>query len=101
MGKKKQRSSQTSKGEHRSMNRQLQKAMRREYKANDDRVMNNKMRAFFEGRNVMVTIPNPDASQTNKRFIRVKLQDAYFKGMDYKTVMAGPRKRKASSDEES
>lgn len=99
MGKKKQRNSQVSKGERRSMSRQLQKAMRREYKANESRVLANKMRAFFEGRNVMVTIPNPDKSQTNKKFIKVKFQDAYFKGMDHKSVLAGPRKKRSSDDE--
>ena len=101
MGKKKQRASQTSKGERRSLDRRLQKAMRREYKANEGRVLANKLKAFFEGRNVMVTIPNPNTNETNKRFIRVKFQDAYFKGMDYKTVQAGPRnKRKASTEDE-
>ncbi len=100
MSKKKQRANQVSKGERRSMSRQLQKAMRREYKANDARVMSNKMKAYFEGRNVMVTIPNPNPNETNKRFIKVKFQDAFFGGRDYKTILAGPRKAKKVSTEE-
>lgn len=99
MGKKKQRAKQVSKGERRPLNRKLQKAIRREYRANEGRVLANKMRAFFEGRNVMVTIPNPNTNETNKRFIKVRFQDAYFKGMDYKSVLAGPRKKRSSDDE--
>ena len=31
----------------------------------------NQLTAFKKGKNVMVTIPNPNTNETNKRFIRV------------------------------
>ena len=34
----------------------------------------NKLNALCKGRRVMETIPNPDLTQTNKAFIRVKIQ---------------------------
>ena len=65
MGKKKSRASQTSKGERRNVVAGL----------SDDRTelqkVNDKMNAFLKGKNVMLTIPNPVKSETNKPFIRV------------------------------
>ena len=39
--------------------------------------MYNQLTAFLRGKNVMLTIPNPNKNETNKRFIRVP---------DYRTV---------------
>ena len=65
MGKKKSRASQTSKGQRRNVVAGL----------SDDRTelqrVNDKMKAFQKGKNVMLTIPNPVKSETNKPFIRV------------------------------
>ena len=36
-----------------------------------------------------VTIPNPNKNETNKRFIKVKYQDYYHKGQDYKQASRG------------
>ena len=71
MGKK-SRTTETSKGERNNVRRDIIKLLRREYLDNKpiERI-NNKMSAFKKGKNVMVTIPNPNTNETNKRFIRV------------------------------
>ena len=71
MGKKSSRTSQTSKGERRSVANGL----------GDDRTelkkMLDKMDAFRKGKNVMLTIPNPIKSETNKPFIRVNAKEKW------------------------
>lgn len=70
MGKKKQRAHQVSKGERRCVNRSVTKATRRDYMKSADR-MTNQLSAFLKGKRVMLTVPNPNTNETNKRFIRV------------------------------
>ena len=70
MGKKKQRAHQVSKGERRCVNRSVTKATRRDYMKSADR-MTNQLNAFLKGKRVMLTVPNPNTNETNKRFIRV------------------------------
>lgn len=53
-----------------NVSKAVSKAMRREYLQSGDRVLN-QLAAFRKGRNVMLTIPNPNQNETNKRFIRV------------------------------
>jgi hypothetical protein len=53
-----------------NVSKAVSKAMRREYLESGDRVLN-QLDAFRKGRNVMLTIPNPNPNETNKRFIRV------------------------------
>ena len=71
MGKKSSRTSQTSKGERRSVANGL----------GDNRTelkkMLDKMDAFRKGKNVMLTIPNPIKSETNKTFIRVNAKEKW------------------------
>ena len=71
MGKKSSRTSQTSKGERRSVANGL----------GDNRTelkkMIDKMDAFRKGKNVMLTIPNPIKSETNKPFIRVNAKEKW------------------------
>ena len=77
MGKKKSRSTQTSKGERRSVSKSTTKALRRDYKNNDLARMRNQLDAFDKGKNVMVNIPNPNTNETNKRFIRINAKDVW------------------------
>ena len=81
MGKKRSRATQTSAGivgqGQNSMGRRISKETRREYMASGDRLYN-QLKAFKRGRNVVVTIPNPNTNETNKRFIRVSGKD-YFR----------------------
>jgi hypothetical protein len=79
MGKKKQRSTQTSKGERRCVARATTKALRRDYMQSSDRV-NNQLAAFLRGKNVMLTIPNPNKNETNKRMIRVPAAEVWRRG---------------------
>ena len=71
MGKKRSRASQTSKGERRNVANGL----------GDDRSelkkILDKMDAFRKGKNVMLTIPNPNKSETKKPFIRVNAKEKW------------------------
>jgi hypothetical protein len=75
MGKKTSRSTQTSKGERNNVSKSTTKAVRRDYMNNDLARMRNQFDAFNKGKNVMVTIPNPNTNETNKRFIRVNAKE--------------------------
>ena len=78
MGKK-SRSTETSKGERNNVRRDITKALRRDYLEREPITrLNNQIAAFKRGKNVMVTIPNPNTNETNKRFIRVKAKDVWF-----------------------
>jgi hypothetical protein len=48
--------------------------MRREYMTSGERVVN-QLAAWKRGRNVVLTIENPNKNETNKRFIRVNARD--------------------------
>mgnify|MGYP003629777080 FL=1 len=77
MGKKKSRATQTSKGERNNVCKSTSKALRRDYMQNDLARLNNQIDAFKRGKNVMVTIPNPNTNETNKRFLRVNAKDVW------------------------
>ena len=79
MGKKKQRANQVSKGERRTVARTTTKAMRREYMQSSART-ENQLAAFLKGKNVMLTIPNPNKNETNKPFIRVPAETQWRRG---------------------
>ena len=77
MGKKKSRATQTSKGERNNVCKSTTKALRRDYLQNDLARLSNQIDAFKRGKNVMVTIPNPNTNETNKRFLRVNAKDVW------------------------
>ena len=79
MGKKKSRAQQTSKGERRCLARNIVKATRRDYMQSSERITN-QLSAFLRGKNVMLTIPNPNKNETNKRMIRVPAADQWRRG---------------------
>ena len=79
MGKKKSRAHQVSKGERNSVARNIVKARRRDYMQSSER-MTNQLAAFLKGKNVMLTIPNPNKNETNKRFIRVPAAEQWRRG---------------------
>lgn len=70
MGKKRSRATQVSKGERRCINKSLLKAVRLVYRSSDERVRN-QITAWRAGKNVMLTIPNPDKKNTKERMIRI------------------------------
>ena len=76
MGKKRQRAKQVSKGERRPMDPKLKKMARREWVGSTAQ-MTAKYTAWLSGKNVMLTIENPNKNETNKRFIRVNANDVW------------------------
>ena len=74
MGKKSSSTTYTSKGERRNVSKAVRKLNRRDYIQSLDRTLN-QTRAWRAGKRVMLTVPNPNKSETNKRFIRVEAKD--------------------------
>ena len=70
MGKKRSRAHQTSKGERDNVSKKLLNAMRRDYVGTMTQ-LNNQLKAWRQGKNVVLTVTNPNSKETNKRFIRV------------------------------
>ena len=79
MGKKSSGTKYISKGERRCVARNVVKATRRDYMQSSDRVAN-QLSAFMGGKNVMLTIPNPNKNETNKRMIRVPATEVWRRG---------------------
>ena len=65
-----------SKGERPNVSRKVQNACRRDYLASDLRLRNQTI-AWRAGKNVMLTIPNPDKKNTKERMIRVPAIDVW------------------------
>jgi hypothetical protein len=65
-----------SQGIHNNVNRTVLKAMRQDYMASGER-MSNQRAAWAKGRNVVLTIENPNKNETAKRFIRVGARDLW------------------------
>jgi len=76
MAKKKQRAHQVSKGQRDSVARSTVKAIRRDYMQSGAR-SDNQLAAFLKGKNVMLTIENPNKNETNKRMIRVPAREVW------------------------
>lgn len=78
MGKKKGGKSKgfVSAGVHSNVSKSIRRAMRADYLASGERILN-QLNAFNQGKNVMVTIPNPNPNETNRPFIRVNAKDIW------------------------
>lgn len=78
MGKKKggKSSGNVSQGVHSNVSKSTRRAMRADYLASGERLLNQRD-AFDRGKNVMVTIENPNKNETNKRFIRVNAKEVW------------------------
>lgn len=61
-----------SQGKHSNVNAKICNARRSEYLQSGDRLLN-QMAALKQGRDVVMTIANPNKEQTNKRFIKVRM----------------------------
>ena len=64
-----------SKGEHSNVSKITRKLMRRE--TTELQTTLNKQKAFRRGKNVMLTIPNPNKGESNKPFIRVNAKEVW------------------------
>ena len=76
MAKKRQRAHQVSKGERKPQNPRWSKEARREWVGSTAQMIA-KVEAFKRGRNVVLTIANPNKNETNKPFIRVNAKDVW------------------------
>lgn len=76
MGKKSSGKHYVSKGERPNVTRSVLNALRREYLQSDTR-LNNQIKAWRAGKNVMLTIKNPDKKNTKERMIRVPAIDVW------------------------
>jgi|TARA_B100001057_G_scaffold453889_1_gene499118 hypothetical protein len=76
MGKKRSRSTQTSSGTHCQKKSSYSKQQRREYNETFMQAIN-KRSAWASGKNVMLTIPNPNTNETNKPYIRVPAHEQW------------------------
>jgi|TARA_B100001093_G_C26686477_1_gene952870 hypothetical protein len=75
-GKKSSGKNYTSKGERPNVTRSVLNALRREYIQSDMR-RNNQAIAWRKGKNVVLTVPNPDKKNTKERMIRVPAIDVW------------------------
>jgi len=73
-GKKSKSSGVSSKGERRNVSKKTKNLQRREYMNSLQRNVN-QMEAFAKGKRVMLTVPNPNKNETNKRFIRIAAEE--------------------------
>tara|TARA_Y100000996_G_scaffold401595_1_gene372693 strand:+ start:701 stop:973 length:273 start_codon:yes stop_codon:yes gene_type:complete len=73
--RKKSRAHQESKGERRNVAKSTRKQMRDA--VTPLTIMSNKMKAWRAGKNVIVTIPNPNKKETNKKFIKVNAKEVW------------------------
>jgi len=69
-GKTSKGTGKRSAGIHSTVNKKLLNAVRSEYLKSAERVMN-QLAAHKRGKRVIVTIENPNKTETNKRFIKV------------------------------
>lgn len=78
MGKKKggKSSGFISQGIHSNVRKGILTANRREYRASGERLLNQRL-AWAKGKNVVLTIENPNKNETNKRYIRVNARDVW------------------------
>ena len=73
MGKKTKRAAYTSKGTVPSVTRSVRNAMRRD--VTETQTMINRLKNWERGKRTVVTVPNPNTNETNKRFIKVEGND--------------------------
>ena len=73
--RKKSRAHQESKGERRNVAKSTRKQMRDA--VTPLTIMSNKMKAWRAGKNVIVTIPNPNKKETNIKFIKVNAKEVW------------------------
>ena len=69
------RESYTSKGERPNVSRRWKKLMRKDFMQTDRTY--NQWDAFVKGKKVMLTIANPNKTETNKPFIRVPAKEQW------------------------
>ena len=77
MARKKSRAQYTSKGQRRSVSKWVTKAMKKDVPPLVR--LRRQREAFDKGKNVMVTIPNPNKQDTREPFIRINAKEVWRK----------------------
>ena len=77
MGKKKSRTTQTSKGE---VGNSMKTRLRHGDEGYTSQRMQNQLTAFLKGKRVMVTMANPNKNETNKPYIKVPANEVWKGG---------------------
>jgi hypothetical protein len=69
MAKKGTGKTYTSKGQRPNVAKSIKKAVRRDYVASGQRMIN-QLEAIANGKRVVLTVPNPDKNDTKRRYIK-------------------------------
>ena len=86
-GKKSSGKNYTSKGERNNVSKWYCHKGRKDRSVLD--MVSDKMKAFKQGKDVYVTIPNPNKNETNKRFIRVNAKTVWTKTNPFSMKLEG------------
>lgn len=81
MARKKSRAQYTSKGQRRSVSKWVTKAMKKDVPPLVR--LRRQREAFDKGKNVMVTIPNPNKQETREPFIRINAKEVWRKSTPF------------------
>lgn len=65
-----------SQGIHSNVSRKTTNALRKEYLASGERIMN-QLKAWQKGKNVVLTIENPNKNDLSRRYIKVNARDVW------------------------
>ena len=86
-GKKSSGKNYTSKGERNNVSKWSCQNVIKDLSVLD--MVSDKMKAFKQGKDVYVTIPNPNKNETNKRFIRVNAKTVWTKTNPFSMKLEG------------
>ena len=81
MARKKSRAQYTSKGQRRSVSKWVTKAMKKDVPPLVR--LRRQREAFNRGKNVMLTIPNPNKQETREPFIRINAIEVWSKSTPF------------------
>ena len=81
MARKKSRAQYTSKGHRRSVSKWVTKAMKKDVPPLVR--LRRQREAFNRGKNVMLTIPNPNKQETREPFIRINAKEVWRKSTPF------------------
>lgn len=71
------RSQYISAGVHKNVSTSTKRMVRSDYMASNDRIMN-QQRALHAGKDIVVTVPNPNKEETNRLFIKTRISGRDF-----------------------
>ena len=81
MARKKSRAQYTSKGERRSVSKWVTKSLKRDITPMTR--LRNQVEAWKKGKNVVLTVPNPNKNEKAKRFIKKNAKEVWGKYQPY------------------